>query len=94
MFIYCGDEGQKAELEGLLGDATLLREPELSNGVDDLRFVLMVSKVSWTDNIARLVLMSHAVRRCILYVSHASVKTRCFVSVLFGTLTCDRPSLS
>lgn len=49
MFIYCGDEGQKAELEALLGDETLLRKPERSNGVDDLRFVLMVSKVSSTD---------------------------------------------
>lgn len=46
MFIHCSDEGMKAELESLLGDETLKREPELSNGVDDLRFVLMVSKVS------------------------------------------------
>ncbi|CAN0355337.1 unnamed protein product, partial [Laminaria digitata] len=35
----------KAELESLLGDETLKREPERSNGVDDLRFVLMISKV-------------------------------------------------
>lgn len=61
MFIYCGDEGQKAELEGLLGDETLLREPKLSNGVDDLRFVLMVSKVSSTDDATRHV--SHVVGR-------------------------------
>ena len=46
MFIHCGDDGLKAELEGLLGDETLKRKPERSNGVDDLRFVLMVSKVS------------------------------------------------
>lgn len=46
MFIHCGDADLKAELEGLLGDETLKREPELSNGVDDLRFVLMVSKVN------------------------------------------------
>lgn len=46
MFIHCSDEGLKAELEGLLGDEILKREPELSNGVDDLRFVLMVSKVN------------------------------------------------
>lgn len=45
VFIHCSDEGLKAELEGLLGDETLKRKPELSNGVDDLRFVLMVSKV-------------------------------------------------
>lgn len=46
VFIHCSDEGLKTELESLLGDETLKREPELSNGVDDLRFVLMVSKVS------------------------------------------------
>lgn len=51
MFIYCSDEGLKEELESLLGDETLKREPELSNGVDDLRFVLMVSKVSLTVRI-------------------------------------------
>lgn len=45
VFIHCSDVGLKAELEGLLGDETLKRKPELSNGVDDLRFVLMVSKV-------------------------------------------------
>lgn len=46
VFIHCSDEAFKAELESLMGDETLKREPELSNGVDDLRFVLMVSKVS------------------------------------------------
>lgn len=45
VFIHCGDEGMRAELESLLGDETLERRPERSNGVDDLRFVLMVSKV-------------------------------------------------
>lgn len=35
----------KAELESLLGDEALQRVPEKSNGVDDLRFVLMISKV-------------------------------------------------
>ena len=45
MFIHCSDAGMKVELESLLGDETLKREPERSNGVDDLRFVLMVSKV-------------------------------------------------
>lgn len=45
MFIHCSDEGMRAELESLLGDETLKKTPERSNGVDDLRFVLMVSKV-------------------------------------------------
>lgn len=46
MFIHCSDEGLRAELEDLLGDETLKRKPERGNGVDDLRFVLMVSKVN------------------------------------------------
>lgn len=67
MFIYCGDEGQKAELEALLGDETLLREPERSNGVDDLRFVLMVSKVSSTDVFAAVWLV-HTVRGLLVFM--------------------------
>lgn len=35
----------RAELEAFLGDEILQPIPEKSNGVDDLRFVLMVSKV-------------------------------------------------
>lgn len=49
VFIHCSDAGMKAELESLLGDETLKRKPERSNGVDDLRFVLMVSKISIVD---------------------------------------------
>lgn len=45
VFIHCSDEGMGAELESLLGDETLKRKSERSNGVDDLRFVLLVSKV-------------------------------------------------
>lgn len=35
----------RAELESLLGDDTLLPVPEKGNGVDELRFILMVSQV-------------------------------------------------
>lgn len=38
----------RAELESLLGDEILKKEPERGNSVDDLRFVLMVSKVAQT----------------------------------------------
>eukprot|EP00903_Cladosiphon_okamuranus_P011908 g11184.t1 len=51
VFIHCSDEGLKTELEELLGDETLKREPELSNGVDDLRFVLLVSKINLVDSV-------------------------------------------
>ncbi|CAM9542859.1 unnamed protein product, partial [Hapterophycus canaliculatus] len=50
VFIHCSDESMKAELESLIGDETLKREPELSNGVDELRFVLMVSKINLVDS--------------------------------------------
>eukprot|EP00752_Nemacystus_decipiens_P006878 g6179.t1 len=51
VFIHSSDEGLMAELEGLRGDETLKRAPERSNGVDDLRFVLMVSKINLVDSV-------------------------------------------
>lgn len=50
VFIHCSNAGMKVELESLLGDETLKKAPERSNGVDDLRFVLMISKVSISVN--------------------------------------------
>lgn len=45
VFIHCEREEFRKELDNLMGDEELLAEPDRTNGVDDLRFVFMVSKV-------------------------------------------------
>lgn len=50
MFIHCSDDVMRDELESLLGDESLKKKPERGNGVDDLRFVLMVSKVLYSTS--------------------------------------------
>ncbi|CAM9322588.1 unnamed protein product [Discosporangium mesarthrocarpum] len=44
VYIYCKDKVMRAELEQMVGDAELSPQPQLTNGVDDLRFLFLVSK--------------------------------------------------
>lgn len=44
-FVYAGDEKVASTLEKLVGDESLLSVPEKTNGVDELRTVLMLSQV-------------------------------------------------
>ena len=49
-FIYVPDEEQRAMLEKLSGDVNLVYPPEKTNGVDELRTVLMLSQVNLVDS--------------------------------------------
>ena len=45
-FVYVKDDETRATLEKLVGDESLLSPPEKTNGVDELRTVLMLSQVN------------------------------------------------
>jgi isoleucyl-tRNA synthetase len=49
-YLYVGDDDKRKTLEGLVGDANLIVPPEKSNGVDELRTVLMLSQVHVVDS--------------------------------------------
>lgn len=49
-FIYIPDTEKKAMLEKLVGDENLIYPPEKTNGVDELRTVLMLSQVQLVDS--------------------------------------------
>ena len=49
-YIYVADAEKKAVLEKLVGDENLVYPPERTNGVDELRTVLMLSQVNIVDS--------------------------------------------
>jgi isoleucyl-tRNA synthetase len=49
-YIYIADAEQKSMLEKLVGDESLVSPPEQTNGVDELRTVLMLSQVHLVDS--------------------------------------------
>ena len=49
-YVYVPDEEKKAMLEKLVGDTNLVYPPEKTNGVDELRTVLMLSQVFLVDS--------------------------------------------
>lgn len=50
VYVYAPDEADRAVLDGLRHDENLIHPPVLSNGVDDLRTTLMMSRVILLDD--------------------------------------------
>ena len=49
-YVYMPDDDKRKTLEGLVGDENLIVPPEKTNGVDELRTVLMLSQVHVVDS--------------------------------------------
>jgi isoleucyl-tRNA synthetase len=78
-FVYIPDAEQKAMLEPLVGDENLIYPPVKTNGVDELRTVLMMSQVTLVDSEdavreacdAKYVLVSDSIPGAIIGVTKA-----------------------
>lgn len=53
--MLCEDSGLAETLKGLLGDKNLESKAVSTNGVDDLRFVLLTSRVTMVSNLEEVV---------------------------------------
>ena len=75
-YIYVKDEKVAATLEKLIGDESLLSPPEKTNGVDELRTVLMLSQVNLVNTPEKLAAACDE-----KYISGADTASGCVVGV-------------
>ncbi len=94
LFIFCPHESFRRTLEGMLGDETFkpsCNNDAKSNGVDDLRFILMVSNVTLVQSEGDVV-KSAAERNGTRFVTHANdSESGCSVGVArSNSIKCER----
>jgi isoleucyl-tRNA synthetase len=75
-YIYVEDAHKRAVLESLVGDTSLISPPVNTNGVDELRTVLMLSRVVVADSIEEITSRCEA-----QYCSGVAMSSGCFVGV-------------
>ena len=75
-YIYVPDEDSRKTLESLVGDEHLITPPIKTNGVDELRTVLMLSQVTLVDSVAEIASSCDEA-----YISEADTSSGCVVGV-------------
>ena len=75
-YVYAADEDQRKTLEALVGDDNLISPPVKTNGVDELRTVLMLSQVKIVDSVDDISAACDA-----KYISEADTASGCVVGV-------------
>ena len=75
-YLYAPNEESRKILEGLVGDEHLVTPPVKTNGVDELRTVLMLSQISLVDSISEISAFCDEA-----YISGASTTSGCVVGV-------------
>ena len=75
-YIYVPDEDSRKTLESLVGDEHLITPPIKTNGVDELRTVLMLSQVTLVDSVAEIASSCDEA-----YISGADTSSGCVVGV-------------
>ena len=85
-YVYVKDDRIRAVLEKLVGDESLLSPPEKTNGVDELRTVLMLSQVNLVDSPEDLAAACDE-----KYISGADTASGCVVGIIKASGTkCGR----